>query len=189
MDFAPLKTCFHSKGYLIEVAVKSLCALRRLYELQTFALPRFVLGASPFVAPGDEPLLNALRHVTIQQEHMASQLYHAILLLGGLLPKGNFPASYSSLHDLELRYLLTAVCGVQGEVVRWVDEQVHALRDDAPALRLALEFRRNETAHLHLFEELCLRYAIDGRPQPGNGQPLRESEIENRKSKCIKLAA
>jgi hypothetical protein len=88
MDFALLKTCFPSRRYLIEVAVNSLCALRRLYELQSFALPRFVLGASPFVAPGDEPLLNALRHVTIQQEQMASQLYHAILLRGGLLPKG-----------------------------------------------------------------------------------------------------
>jgi hypothetical protein len=127
-------------------------------------MPRFVLGASPFVAPGDEQVLDVLRQVTVQQEHMASQVAEAILHRGGSLPKETYPMQYTSLHDLELRYLLAQILEEQRGIVSVVDELAYALREDKLAKRLAYEVRRNETAHLRLFEELCLRYpTTDGR--------------------------
>jgi hypothetical protein len=133
-------------------------ALGRLYQLQTYSMPRFVLGASPFVTPGDGQLLDVLRQVTVQQEHMASQLAEVILLRGGSLPKGTYPMRYASLHDLELRYLLARIFEEQRVVVRVVEELARALREDKSAQRLAQEVRRNETAHLRLLGELSLRF-------------------------------
>jgi len=178
-----LKTYFPFKRYLIEVVVKSLAALGRLYQLQTFALPRFVLGASPFVAPGDAPLLDVLRQVTVQHEHKASQLADAILLRGGALPKSTYPSRYTSLHDVALRYLLTAILEEQRAVVRRVEELAHYCRDDKLAQRLAQQVRRNETAHLRLFEELCMRYPIDGRLRHGEWQTDAELQLDSRRSK------
>jgi hypothetical protein len=149
---------FRFKRHLNEVIVKSLVALQRLYELQIHAMPRFVLGASPYVAPGDEPITDVLRQVTVQHEHMASKLAEAILLRGGRLPRGTYPMHYTSLHELELRHLLTQILEEQRSVLGFVDELTYALREDKLSQRLAQEVRRNETAHLRLFEELCLRY-------------------------------
>lgn len=146
-----------------EVVMTSLAALRRLYRLHAFSMPSYVLAASPFVAPGDEPILDVLRNVTAQQEQQAMQLAEAILLSGGSPPKGAYPTNYSSLHDLEVRYLLSSILSEQRLMVGLIEELVHSLRHDRLAHRIAQGVRRNATAHLHLFEELCLRYPVTGR--------------------------
>jgi hypothetical protein len=178
--FLGVENLFRFKRYLNEVVVNSLSALGRLYELQALAMPRFVLGASPYVARGDEPLLEALRHVTVQHEHMALQLAEAILRRGRPLPKATYPSRYTSLHCVELRHLLTAIREEQRVVVRIVEELARNLRDDEPALRLAMEVRRNETAHLCLFEELCLRYPVNGRLRRGDRRSGAERHLDSR---------
>ncbi len=180
---------FHFKSYLNEVVVNSLLALGRLYELQTFAMPRFVLGASPFVAPGDEPLLDVLRQVIVQQEHMAEQLAEAILLRGGTVPKGTYPMRYTSLHDMELRYLLPRLVEEQRAVVSFIDELAHSLREDKPAQRLAQKVRRNETAHLRLFEELCLRFPTADRHRRGDYQTDANHQLVSRRSTTLRARA
>jgi hypothetical protein len=170
--------------------VNSLSALGRLYEQQSFAMPRFVLGASPFVGPGDQPLLDVIRQVTVQHDHMASELADAILLRGGPLPKATYPTRYTSLHDLELRYLLNVILEEQRRIVRFVDELVHYLRDDEQAQRLARQVRRNETAHMRLFGELCLRYPIDDRHRRDHrSDSERQLETRIRGSNAARAAA
>jgi hypothetical protein len=190
MDFA---TCGDRRVLFVErnvneVAVNSLLALGRLYQLQTYSMPRFVLGACPFVGPGDKPLLDVLRQVMVQQEHMASQLAEAILLRGGSLPKETYPTRYASLHDLELRYLLIRILEEQRVVVSFIDELAHSVREDKPAQRLAQQVRRNETAHLRLFEELCLRYPTTGHRQRGDHTPDAVRQLDSRRSKTLPVS-
>jgi hypothetical protein len=168
--------------------VNSRLALGRLYQLQTYSMPRFVLGASPFVAPGDEPLLDVLRQVIVQQEHMAEQLAEATLLCGGMVPEGTYPMRYASLHDVELRYLLTQLVEEQRAVVSFIDELAHSVREDKPAQRLAQKVRRSETAHLRLFEELCLRYPTTGHRQRGDHTPDAVRQLDSRCLKTLPVA-
>jgi hypothetical protein len=153
-------------------------------------MPRFVLGASPYVAPGDEPILDVLRQLTVQHEHMASKLAEAILLRGGRLPRGTYPMHYTSLHDLELRHLLTQIVEEQRDVVRFVDELTYALREDKLARRLAQEARQNETAHLRLFEELCLRYPAARRVRPAERKAAAaDRELVEEAAKALRARA
>lgn len=135
--------------------MKTAITLERLYNLQCYSLPRFVLSARPYVTPNDEHLVTVLQQVTIQQEHMASKIADAVLLRGGRAPKGTFPMEYASLHDLELRYLLTCILREQHSTIATLDELTYALRKDGAAQQLAREVRRKETTHLRLFQELC----------------------------------
>lgn len=164
-------------------------ALERLYQLQIYSMPRFVLGASPYVDPGDEPLLDVLRHVTVQQEHMASQLAEAILHRGGSLPKETYPMQYTSLHDLELRFLLAQLLDEQRGVVAAVDELAYSLRRDKSARRLAEETRRRETAHLRLFEELCLGYPTTGGRRRDQAHAARELVSAGPKPSAVHAAS
>jgi hypothetical protein len=167
-------------------------ALSRLFKLQAFSLPRFILRASPYVAAGDERLLNVLEHVRLQQEQTASELAEAIHVRGGRLPKGTYPMQFAALHDVELRYMLTRLLEEQRRVVAEIDEAAYALRDDDAARELARDVRRKETAHLRLFEELCQSYPVAGARRRGGARQTGSSGVpvaERSSSKTTRRAA
>jgi len=138
--------------------VKTLNALGRLYSLETFSMPRYVAGAGAHDSPGDAHLLDVLQDVITHQQHLASKIAGAILLRRGRVPRATYPMEYTGLNNLELRYLFTCMLGEQRSLMDVIDELVNALRQDESAQQVAREVRRQETAHLRVFEEICLRY-------------------------------
>ena len=131
-----------------------LSALRRLFYLQCFSLPRFVASASPHVVARDKHLLTIIESVASRQEQMASRVADAILEREGRLPRATFPLHYTGLHNLEMTYLLTRILEEQRAVVGVHNTAASTLADDEDAQHLARELLGLETSHLLLFEEL-----------------------------------
>ena len=113
--------------------------LGRLFYLQSCSLPRYVVHASPYVAPGDEHLFERLQAVAAAQERMAGRLAETILSRHGRLPRASFPMRFTSLHDLELRHLIALVVQEQDAVVNEIEAAATALNDDAELQRVAQE--------------------------------------------------
>ena len=127
-------------------------ALRRLFYLQCFSLPRFVASASPHVTAGDKHLLTVIEKIKSRQEQ---RIADAILAREGRLPRATFPLHYTGLHKLEMRYLLARILEEQRAVVGELITAASTLAGDEDAQQLARELLRLETSHLLLFEELC----------------------------------
>jgi hypothetical protein len=129
--------------------------LRRLFYLQSCSLTRYVVNASPYVAPDDDHWFESLQAIAAEQERMAGRLAETVLARRGRLPRVVFPMRYTSVHDLELRYLIGQIVQEHRAVIREIEAAVTAFADDAELQRLASEMFRVETAHLALLEELA----------------------------------
>jgi hypothetical protein len=137
------------------ISAKRIDILRRLFYLQSCSLTRYVVNASPYVAPGDDHLFERLQAVAAKQERMAGRLAETVLARRGRLPRVVFPMRYTSVHDLELRHLIGQIVQEQRAVVKEIETAVTAFADDAELQRLASEMRSVETAYLTLLEELA----------------------------------
>lgn len=149
-------------------------ALRRLFYLQCFSLPRFAASASPHVAAGDKHLLTVIEKIKCRQEQMASRIADAILAREGRLPRATFPPHYTGLHNLEMRYLLARILEEQRAVVGELITAASTLAGDEEAQQLARELLRLETSHLLLFEELCSSH----RPTSPAGVGLKNASVD-----------
>jgi hypothetical protein len=137
------------------IPAKQIDILGRLFYLQSCSLTRYVVNASPYVAPDDDHLFERLQAVAAEQERMAGRLAETVLARRGRLPRVVFPMRYTSVHDLELRHLIGQIVQEQKAVVKEIEAAVTAFADDAELQRLAFEMRSVETAHLTLLEELA----------------------------------
>ena len=135
--------------------------LGRLFYLQSCSLTRYVVNASPYVAPGDAHLFERLQAIAAEQERMAGRLAETVLARRGRLPRVVFPMRYTSVHDLELRHLIGQIVQEQRAVVKEIEAAVTAFADDAELQRLASEMRSVETAHLALLEELASDWPLE----------------------------
>ena len=120
------------------ISAKHIDILGRLFYLQSCSLTRYVVHASPYVAPGDDHLFERLQAVATEQERMAGRLAETIFARRGRLPRLVFPMRYTSLNDLELRHLSGQIVQEQRAVVKEIDAAVTALAADAELQRLAL---------------------------------------------------
>jgi hypothetical protein len=137
------------------ISAKHIDILGRLFYLQSSSLTRYVVHASPYVAPGDDHLFERLQAVAAEQERMAGRLAETVWARRGRLPRVSFPMRFTSVHDLELRHLITQIVQEQRAVVKEIEAAVTAFADDAESQRLASEMRGVETAHLTVLEELA----------------------------------
>jgi hypothetical protein len=137
------------------ISTKPIDTLGRLFFLQSCSLTRYVVNASPYVAPGDDHLLERLQAVAAEQQRMAGRLAETVLARRGRLPRVVFPMRYTSVHDLELRHLIGRIVQEHRAVVKEIEAAVTAFADDAELQQLASEMRSVATAHLALLEELA----------------------------------
>ena len=156
------------------IPAKPMDILGRLFYLQACSLPRYVVHASPYVAPGDEHLFERLHAVAAEQERMAGRLAEAVLARHGRLPRVVFPMRYTSVHDLELRHLIGQIVQEQRAVVKEIEAAVNALADDAGLHQLASEMRSAESAHLTLLEVLAADWPLE------LASKLERADAENR---------
>ena len=159
--------------------------LGRLFYLQSCSLPRYVVHASPYTAPGDEPLFECVQAVAAGHERMAWRLADAILSRHGRIPRASFPARFTSLHDLELRHLIGLVVQEQHAVLKEIEAAGAAFTHDAELQRLAHEMYGRETAHLTLLKNLSSSRSID----LASSSLQTRQQIQSEKSPSITTAA
>jgi hypothetical protein len=87
-----------------------------------------------------------------QQEQMAHILAKAIHARGLPIPSTTFPMSYTSLHDLDLRYVISRIHDAQRQLVEELQTLACALADDRPAHEIAVEALSQANEHLTLIE-------------------------------------
>jgi hypothetical protein len=173
-------------------------ALRRLFTLQYRSLPQFLLRASPYVRPGDERIVEALRDVVAQQESAGRRIADTILSERGQLPNSTYPMHYANLHYLDLRFLLTRLVGEQRLVVEEVERLAAGLKHDRFAIELAHEILEQEIGHAERFEELIAELERDTQlpslvvargPQfSGTREAEDELFVRNRQSEVTSIA-
>jgi rubrerythrin len=178
---------------IVVTNVNSMDMLSRLFYLQSCSLPRYVVHASPYVAPGDEHVFERLQAVAAAQERMAGRLAETILSRRGRLPRAAFPMRFTSLHDLELRYLITLVVQEQDAMVNEIEAAAIALNDDAELQRVAQELCRRERAHLTLLKELSSNRSVELASSSWRGAPhgtlQTRRQFQSEKTPSITTAA
>lgn len=128
--------------------------LNRLLALHHRSLPQYLCSAPPWCTSRDEQADRVLRQVAQDQRLMVERLGSAVLTAGGRPDLGEFPMSFTGLHDLSLVYLL-------GEVARRLQQEMPIIREcvsqlqHAPAARaLAEEALGAAEGHLQNLQEV-----------------------------------
>lgn len=135
-------------------ATKDTNVLRRLHDLQVYSLPQYLAHSRPYMAPGDEWLLEEVQAIAAAQEQIACKLADVILSRHERLPRTTFPMRFTSLHDLELRHLIKLALEEQRTRVAEIEVAVNELSHDAELKSLVPEILSRETEFLAMLEEL-----------------------------------
>lgn len=149
-------------------------ALSRLFVLQYRSFPQFVLHASPYVRPGDEPIVQVLRDAVDRQEAACHRLADAILRRRGQLPGATYPMRFMGGHYLDLRFLLRRLVVEQRFVVLEIERLLAMLQSDREAETLAQEVLLQERQLRQELEDLLAEREPareDRHPGTGSARP------------------
>jgi hypothetical protein len=81
-------------------------ALNQLYVLHHRSLPQYLHYAQPHGIRRNPPAQAVLAMVAADQSRSAERLATMVLDAGGLVDPGEFPMSFTGLHDLSVNYLV-----------------------------------------------------------------------------------
>ena len=104
--------------------------LNRLYAMHNRSLPIYLSYARPWAVPGDRTSMETLDLIVADQKSMIERLGELILESGGDVFPGEFPMTFTSLHDLAFDYLVT-------QLVDFQQRFVEAIKDCVDQLNLA----------------------------------------------------
>jgi hypothetical protein len=123
--------------------------LNRLLQIHYRSLPMYLASARPWVAPGQENAAEALDLVVADEKRMVEKITQELLAAGADIDVGEFPMTYTDLHDLSVEYLLKEVVESQRHDVAAIEDCVVALRGEP----LAQEALGAAKGHLESLEE------------------------------------
>ncbi len=132
--------------------------LRLLYR----SLPLYLRGKHPWVRWQHGEGLDALDHIAADDSLYSKRLADAIQERNGRIDVGQFPVSYTAIHDLSLDYLLPRVAGELRERIGHVERWIADLAGEPLLRALAEEILGNARGHLETLTEL-LRPTSSGR--------------------------
>lgn len=135
-------------------STQTIRALNRLVAIHNRSLAMYLASARPFTREGDEEAMAVLRHMATDQRKTVERLGALILELGGRVAKGEFPMEFTSLHDLDLDYLLRRVVASHKVDIEAIKECVDELRLAPLARALAEESLGAAKGQLDSLEEL-----------------------------------
>ena len=101
--------------------------LNRLYALHNRSLAQYLSYTRPWSAPGDGAAAQTLELIVADQQQMIARLGELILENGDEVFPGEFPMTFTSLHDLSFEYLLTLLIDAQREDVETITDCVDQL--------------------------------------------------------------
>lgn len=128
--------------------------LNRLLVLHMRSLPMYLSYAPPDQINRHEHARAALGHIVEDQKRTVDRLGTLILEAGGTLDYGEFPMSFTSLHDLSLSYLLKLLIERQGRFVTACEKLADMLTMAPYAQAAAREAVGEAKGHLENLEEL-----------------------------------
>src|SRR5262245_28552489 len=128
--------------------------LNRLLVLHVRSLPMYLSYAPPYQL-GRQPQAKAvLDHIVEDQKRTIDRLGTLILDAGGTLDYGEFPMSFTSLHDLSLAYLLQLLIERQKKFIAACEKLADMLGMAPYAQAAAREAVGEAKGHLDNLREL-----------------------------------
>jgi ribosomal protein L12E/L44/L45/RPP1/RPP2 len=128
--------------------------LQKLVQLIGGTLPMYLVNAAPWIQPGQARAEQVLRLVVQDQEQTLKRLAELIVDLGGVAESAWFPASYTSLNDVSLDYLLCRLTQEQQALVPAIEAIAEQLPEGSAARDLAEEAAGAARGHAISFEEM-----------------------------------
>jgi bacterioferritin (cytochrome b1) len=135
-------------------ASKVLPVLNRLYQTLSRSLPVYLADARPFARGESQPLKDELARVAADQLALADRVALRIVELADHPEPGGFPMQFTSVHDLEIDFLLRRVIEIQRRDIEALKECAVALADQPQLQSLAEEAIGNAEGHLEIMEEM-----------------------------------
>ena len=112
--------------------------LNRLLALHHRSLPQYLCSATPWTTASDSQAIQVLREIAEDQRWIADQIGAMILSEAGRPNMGEYPMSFTGLHDLSLQHLVGEVTVRQRKEIESIQECVDQL-SHAPAARAVAE--------------------------------------------------
>ena len=129
--------------------------LNRLSVIHNRSLPMYLSYASPTWRWGDDAARQTLGHIVDDQKEYVDRIGAMILDNDGTVRSGEFPMSFTGLHDLSFDFLLGKLIEHQKRDIDVIADCVDDLRRNPLAKALAEEALGAAKAHLQSLEELA----------------------------------
>jgi len=133
---------------------ESLQILNKIYVMVRFSLAKYLRYTSPWSAPAEEHLRQAIRHIADEQMESSNRLGALIVDRRGSIARATFPVRYTAFNDLSLAYLAPHVIEDQEWIVREIKALAGKLAADPAAYDLVLEIAGVEQASLDNLRDL-----------------------------------
>lgn len=133
---------------------KVIAALNWLLSLHSRSMAMYLASAPPWVSAKDTAAASVLRHMADDQRLMADRIASVVLDEGGEVMSGEFPMTYTDLHDLSIDYLVPQVVAQQKADLESIREIVQLLKDAPVPRAVAEEALGAAQAHLDSLAEL-----------------------------------
>ena len=140
--------------------------LNRIFIVLHRSLAMYLADAAPWTAFGHHTARERLNNLVADQRDYARRLSLFLTSRRHTLDQGEFPMTYTDLHDLSLDYLMTELVRHQRQDVLSIERLVGELSGDPEARRLAEEVLGNARGHLELLEEAVAKPEGTAKPQP-----------------------
>ena len=128
--------------------------LNRLLVLPERSLPMYLSYAPPADLQADAHAPAVLAQIVEDQRRTIDRLATLVLDGGGQVDYGEFPMSFTALHDLSLKYLLTLLIGRQKKMIAVCEKLADQLNMAPFAQAAAREAVGEAKGHLENLQEL-----------------------------------
>lgn len=127
------------------------------------SLPMYLGHAAPWVAYGDEQAQQTLERLVADQKEYVGRLSALLVQRRQTIELGEFPMTFTDLHDLALEFLIKRLIAHQRRDVQAIEACVPRLAGDVEGQVLVEEILGNARGHLEMLE------ALDGQPAAARG--------------------
>ncbi len=159
-------------------STNSLHTLNRIFIVVHRSLAMYLADAKPWTAHGCHTARERLSNLVADQRDYAQRISHYLTSQRYTADQGEFPMTYTDLHDLSLDYLMTELLRHQRHDVGTLEQLVSQLPGDPQARNLAEEVLGNARGHLELLEEALIKPASIATTQVLTGHDLPQSPLK-----------
>jgi len=130
-----------------------IAALTRVKQALDRSLARYLADAVSWRAKPDDPAMRLITQIAADQDHYADALGHLLDERDAVITTGGYPMAFTSLHDLELDYLLRRLIEHQKQDIAAIESCVELAGSDLEARGLIEECLGAAKGHLESLEE------------------------------------
>jgi len=135
--------------------------LNRLLTIHYRSLAMYLIWATPYRRSEDEQAWKTIQQIVSDQEAYSGRIVELLTERGWNVNYGDFPITFTSSHDLSLKYLVRRLVDSQKSAIKAIRECYQALSQDALGQALADECLGAATGHLEILEELLAPKSSD----------------------------